>query len=175
MIIPLDSTWTLIVYIVVTLHKITWLLLTFHDYRCSLLMITHVLPGYAYHRHIDDHLYIFSDVQYDYTVDCIPYLAHHRNILWCLVLPSLTVHMYKATFECCYWPFTDARILDTPFAEVQNLFLVNISTELQTECRNVPASWYLWLRLVWVMFSISQISIIVFSLLHATLCYTELH
>jgi hypothetical protein len=51
--------------------------------------------------------------------------------------------MCKANFECCSSPFTDTRIMDTPFAEVQNLLLVNTSTELQTECTDVAASWYL--------------------------------
>ena len=37
-------------------------------------------------------------------------------------------------FECCSWPFAEARILDTPTAEVQNLLLVKTSTELRTEC-----------------------------------------
>jgi hypothetical protein len=49
----------------------------------------------------------------------------------------LIAHLCKATFECCIWPFTEARILDTPFAKVQNLILVNISMELQTECTDV--------------------------------------
>jgi len=55
----------------------------------------------------------------------------------------LIVHMCRTNFESCSWPFTDTRILDTPFAEVQNLLLVNTLTELQTECTYVAASWYL--------------------------------
>jgi len=83
--------------------------------------------------------------------------------------------MCKSTNECCSWAFAEARILNTPFAEVQNQLLVNTSTELQRECMDVAASWYLQVRLDYVMCSISQISIIVFSLLQATLWYTELH
>ena len=48
--------------------------------------------------------------------------------------------MCKAIFECCFLPFTDAKILDTPFAEVENLLLVNTSMEMQTECTDVAAA-----------------------------------
>jgi len=51
--------------------------------------------------------------------------------------------MYKANFECCSCTFTNTTILDTPFAEVQHLLLGNTSKELQTECMDVAASWYL--------------------------------
>ena len=56
-------------YVVVTFHKVTWLLLT--DIWIQMLVITdyaHVLLGYANQRHMDDHLYVF-DVQEDYSVD----------------------------------------------------------------------------------------------------------
>jgi hypothetical protein len=39
--------------------------------------------------------------------------------------------------------FAEARILDTPFAEVQNLLLVLTSWEMQAECTDVADSWYL--------------------------------
>jgi hypothetical protein len=51
--------------------------------------------------------------------------------------------MCKSTNECCSWAFAEARILNTPFAEVQNQLLVNTSTELQRECMDVAARWYL--------------------------------
>jgi hypothetical protein len=49
----------------------------------------------------------------------------------------------QSHFEFCSRSFAEARILDTPFAEVQNLLLVLTSKELQTECMDVAASWYL--------------------------------
>ena len=96
------------------LTDISWLqMLVINDY-------THVLPGYTYHRHKDDHLIHWCPVK----LLCWLYLILHiAGYSLMPVLQCLIVHMWKATFECCFWPFTDARILDTPLQKFKTCFL----------------------------------------------------
>ena len=174
MVIPLDSTWTLFMYVVVTLHKFTWLLLTdiwqqmlvFTDYTRS----TRLCVSQAYGC---SPLHTWCPVRLLCLQYSLSYTSQEYSLKLCLsILDCAYVHnQFWKFFLSFHWHYN----IGYPFAEVQNLLLVNISTEMHTECTNVAASWYLWLMLVCVMFSIWSISNIVFSFVHATLWFTELH
>jgi hypothetical protein len=135
--------------VTVTLHRTTWLLLTFHDYRCSLLIITLMFyQGNLVSKCLITHIRgIWAIILYIlwYTVELLCWL----NILSCTSLeyplvPYSIVHMCKSTTECCSSAFAEAGILDIP---LQSPLLINTLTELCQYAWDVTASWYLWVRL----------------------------
>jgi len=97
-------------------------------------------------------LYIWCPVRllcWLYTLSCTSLEYSLKLCLSILDCAYVKIQFWKILFAF-HWHYS----IGHSFAEVWSLLLLNIWTELRTECIDVAASWYLWLMLVWVMFSI---------------------
>ena len=110
------------------------------------------MPYCTYYRYMDDQhsIYVLMSAKLLCWQNALSCTSQEFPLMPCPSVLEWTC--VQSHFEFCSRSFAEARILDTPFAEVRNLLLVKTSTELQTECMDDAASWYLWLRLGYVQF-----------------------
>jgi len=98
-------------------------------------------------RNMGDHLYIWCPVRLLCWLYTLSFTSQEYSLKLCLsILDCAYVKIQFWKMLAFHWHYS----IGYSFAEVWSLLLLNIWTELRTECMDVAAR-YLWLMLVWVM------------------------